>query len=110
MDNNNNNNNFFANQNFTKSNAPNNSVAGSYQNNENNFNLFNQFQPNSVVDVLKHLSLDQDDFNMFQSPLVSNTLVNNNNINGGFSNTLNGDLGIVLILILFKFISQAIDF
>ena len=74
--------------------------SSSYQNNENNFNLFNQLHSNSVVDVLKHLSLDQDDFNMFQMPgchLVSNTLVSGNN--GG---VLNGETGNTNFLKIFS--------
>ena len=66
-------------------------IAGQQQENENHFNLFNsQFHSNSFVDVLKHLSLDQDDFNVFNAPTppVSNTLTNN-----GFGTVLNSSHG-----------------
>ncbi len=99
IDNNNNNKNSLFYQNFNKSNAENmnNSAVSSYQNNENNYNILNQLQSSSVVDVLKHLSLDQDDFNMFQCPLVSNSLADNNSRTSGFSNLLNNELGKFLI-------------
>ena len=56
--------------------------------NENNFSLFNQFQSSSVVDVLKHLSLDQDDFNMFSTPapMTPSSLMGHS----GFNAILNG--------------------